>query len=200
MKSRFFRYLGIALLTLGILGIAVTGINNGSNFLADPGYYPERPGGPPWSAEFGPYSPPQGWQDPQEINPQESFSSNGESIYFSLVTLEGEPIIAQAKSVGRRGADLSCAGCHGRNGQGGYLELGRWSSIVPAIDTETLQANLGEKDMLRPAYTDKTLGQAITRGVNSAGKNLDYSMPRFQLKSKDLHDLITFLKTLRAAG
>jgi len=226
VKPRLFRYLGIGLLAIGIVGVFVTQLNNGSGFLADPGYYPARPGGPPWSSEFGPYLPPQGWQDPEEIypgnsdgntgfgpvpgpyfpgnsnnqDPQESYSSNGESIYYSLVTLDGEPILAQVRNTGRLQTDLSCAGCHGETGRGGFLQMRNWSVVVPAIDNQTLRSDLGGGDSLRPAYTDDTLKDAITRGIDSQGKRLDYSMPRFQIQGKNLTDLISFLKTLKAYG
>lgn len=225
MKPRLFRYLGIALLTIGILGVFVTQLNNGTGFLADPGYYPARPGGPPWSSDFGPYVPPRGWQDPEEIYPENpddntgftpvpgpyfpdnsnnqeprEYSSNGESIYYSLVTLDGEPILAQMRNPGRLLTDLSCAGCHGNSGRGGFLQLRNWSVVVPAIDHQTLRSDVGGGDSLRPAYTDESLKVAITRGIDSRGKRLDYSMPRFQLRGKDLDDLISFLKTLNAYG
>lgn len=232
MKPRFGRFLGIGLLALGIVGLTVTSLNTGEGgFLADPGYYPPRPSGPPWGQEFGPYMPPEGWQDPAEFfdpnNPgpqgptgsedymppvpgpywqgreqpptdqgEQTFETNGESIYHTLVTLQGDPILAQARNMGRGRADLSCSGCHGESGQGGYLEMGRYSRVVPAIDNETLRSDIGGGELLRPAYTDQTLGKAITDGVNSANKNLDYSMPRYQLKGSNLTDLITYLKTL----
>lgn len=228
MEPRFSRYLGIVLLTVGIVGAVVTSTDNSGGFLADPGWqYPPRPGGPPWSSQFGPYTAPYGWQDPQNLytpppqgniptppvpgpywnqpdgnqaeppdEEEQVYESNGESIYYTLTTAEGEPVIAQIRNMGRFHRNISCSSCHGTQGQGGYVEMGRESKVAPAIDWETLSKDVGGDEMLRPAYTESTLGRAITQGIDSAGRILDYLMPRFQLADQDLADLIDFLKTL----
>ena len=211
MKPHYSRFIGIALLTVGIIGLAVTSLNTGERgFFADPGYYPARPGGPPWSQEFGPYNPPQGWQLPEELSPVPgpyyqqptpeqpilNYDSNGSSIYHTLITLDGEAISAKSDTTNTMHQNLSCASCHGATGLGGYLAMGNRSKVVPAIDRETLWKKIGGGELLRPAYTEATLGQAITQGINSAQRPLDKTMPRFQLKNGDLRDLISYLKTL----
>lgn len=203
MKPHYSRFIGIALLTIGIIGLAVTSLNTGEiGFFAEPRYYPARPGGPPWSQEFGPYNPPQGWQLPEEFSPvpgpyQQPYDSNGSSIYHTLITLSGESIAAKSDTMGGpMHQNLNCASCHGATGLGGYLAMGNRSKVVPAIDRETLWKEIGGGELLRPAYTEATLGQAITQGINSAQRPLDKTMPRFQLKEGDLRDLISYLKTL----
>ncbi len=47
-----------------------------------------------------------------------------------------------------------------------------------------------------PPYTDATIKQAITDGLNPAGDPLDHTMPRWQMSERDLDDLLEFLKTL----
>jgi len=46
------------------------------------------------------------------------------------------------------------------------------------------------------SYTDETIKQAITEGVEPDGEPLDWPMPRWSMSDEDLNDLIEFLKTL----
>jgi hypothetical protein len=45
-------------------------------------------------------------------------------------------------------------------------------------------------------YTEETLKKALTEGVMPDGKELNKRMPRWQMTSQDLDDLVAFLKSL----
>jgi len=46
-------------------------------------------------------------------------------------------------------------------------------------------------------YTEATLKDAITRGLEPNGEQLEIYMPRWQMSDEDLNDLISFLRTLK---
>ena len=48
-----------------------------------------------------------------------------------------------------------------------------------------------------PPYNDQTLERAITQGIDSEGKPLDWPMPRWQMSETEVDDLIAFLKSLK---
>jgi len=90
---------------------------------------------------------------------------------------------------------MSCAGCHGPEGQGQASPM----FVSPSITYQNLTdpAGMLEPDGTRgPTYTDETLKRAITRGADPNGEPLAWPMPRWQMSERDLDDLIAFLKTL----
>lgn len=48
----------------------------------------------------------------------------------------------------------------------------------------------------RPAYNDRSLAEALRRGVSSGGRTLGPVMPRFELPERDLADLLAYLHRL----
>jgi len=62
-----------------------------------------------------------------------------------------------------------------------------------ALTEEEHDEHEGEE---HPPYTDGTIKQAITDGLNPAGRPLDYTMPSYRMSEGDLDDLLEFLKTL----
>ena len=88
---------------------------------------------------------------------------------------------------------LACVRCHGPEGHGGRIRFLMQSYDIPNITWPELTA-LGSD---HPTYTDKTLGRAITQGIEPDGNLLKYPMPQWQMADSDLNDLITFIKTLK---
>ncbi len=79
-----------------------------------------------------------------------------------------------------------------------------WSFNVPDITWDNLteeehreEPDSGEEHEEHPPYTSETLKLAITRGINPAGEPLDEEMPRWQMSTQDLNDLVDFIKTLK---
>jgi len=46
-------------------------------------------------------------------------------------------------------------------------------------------------------YTEATVKDAISKGLEPNGEELEVYMPRWQMADKDLNDLVSFLKTLK---
>ena len=92
-------------------------------------------------------------------------------------------------------APLACATCHGPEGNGGTVNLMMQTFTVPNITWPVLSGS--DPDMQHPPYTEETLKQAITEGVDPGGGPLDYPMPRWQISPQDLNDLVAFIKTLK---
>lgn len=121
----------------------------------------------------------------------------GKQIYVQGTSASGKEILAYLgeSSLEVAGSAMPCANCHGLNGQGkpeGGVDPSNltWESL-------TKPYGLTHADGRRhPAYTDRGLELAITRGTDPAGNKLLNVMPRYQMASGDLTDLIAYLKRL----
>ena len=88
---------------------------------------------------------------------------------------------------------LACATCHGAEGRGGtVIFMMRRYDVANITWTELTASNTDH-----PPYTEDSLKRAITDGIDPAGNSLEYPMPRWQMSSGDLDDLVVFLKTLK---
>ena len=129
-----------------------------------------------------------------------TYASNGERIYFTGTSRTGPPITAQMSGMhtmptGR----LACATCHGADGSGGAITMMMGTVQAPNIQYDVLTGQKsvqGEDHEDHPPYTQETIKQAITQGVDPAGNPLDWQMPRWQMTDQQLNDLVDFLKTL----
>ncbi|MCA1553627.1 MAG: cytochrome c, partial [Chloroflexi bacterium] len=45
-------------------------------------------------------------------------------------------------------------------------------------------------------YTEIAIKRAITTGIGADGRELDFMMPRWQMRDSDLDDVIAYLQTL----
>jgi len=131
-----------------------------------------------------------------------SYASNGERIYFTASSESGN-YISYTGSI-RMMHSITCANCHGSNGKGGRVNMMMWSFDSPDITWDRLtseehhEEGTGEEEHEEhPPYTEVTIRQAITEGINPAGEPLDEEMPRWKMNQGDLDDLINFLKTLK---
>jgi cytochrome c oxidase subunit 2 len=126
-----------------------------------------------------------------------SFDSNGQRIYFTATSSSGEAITPEGFTMMMH--RISCVDCHGPKGKGGTVYMMMRSFDVPNITWPELTGQeheeAGHED--HPPYTEETLKQAITQGLDPAGKPLDEFMPKWRMSSQDLDDLVTFIKTLQ---
>jgi cytochrome c oxidase subunit II len=120
----------------------------------------------------------------------QSFSSNGQRIYFTAESASGQSITYTGGPGMMTQGRLVCVNCHGSEGHGGRVNFMMQSFDVPNIAWPELTAD-------DPPYTEETLKRAITQGLDPAGDPLKYPMPRWQISDPDLNDLVSFIKTLK---
>jgi len=123
--------------------------------------------------------------------------TRGKQIYLQGTSPSGKEILAYLgeSSLEVPGSYMPCANCHGLNGEGkpeGGVDPSNltWESLSKPYGLT--HAN-GRR---HPAYTGRALELAITRGTDPAGNKLLNVMPRYQMTSGDLADLIAYLKRL----
>jgi len=123
--------------------------------------------------------------------------SRGRQIYVQGTSRSGKDILAYVGegSLEVPGSTMPCAGCHGLDGRG-KPEGG----INPTVLTwETLTKPYGlthPNGRKHPAYTERALGLAITRGIDPGGNKLLNVMPRYVMSREDMADLIAYLQLL----
>ncbi|MGQ9626654.1 MAG: c-type cytochrome [Anaerolineae bacterium] len=122
------------------------------------------------------------------------FSSNGEQIYFTSTSQRGTPILSDM-GMGMMSM-MTCASCHGPDGQGGRIWMMMRAFVAPDIRYKTLTSREHAEEEKHKPYTDEDIKRAITRGVEPDGEMLDWPMPRWTMSEEDLNDLLEFLKTL----
>lgn len=121
----------------------------------------------------------------------------GKKIFVGGESEFGTPISA----IVSRGATpipasiLPCVGCHGEDGTG-RPEGG----VVPSnLTWNTLTAPNGHQHAYgraHPQFDESSLKIAISQGQDPAGNALDIAMPRYQMTSKDMTDLVAYLKRI----
>ncbi len=141
-----------------------------------------------------------GWDVRGQVSAQDEIrlrENRGKQIFVQGTSASGKEILAYLgeSSLEVSGSAMPCANCHGLNGEGkpeGGVDPSNitWESL-------TKPYGLTHADGRRhPAYTERGLELAITRGTDPAGNKLLNVMPRYQMTSGDLADLITYLKRL----
>jgi len=124
-------------------------------------------------------------------------ASRGRQIYLRGTSPSGKEILTYIgdQSLEVPGASMPCANCHGLDGKGKPEGGINPSNITeeflskPYLSTQAY----GRK---HPAYTERGLELAITRGVDPAGNKLLAVMPRYVMSREDLAALIFYLARL----
>lgn len=128
------------------------------------------------------------------LTPEEK---RGKQIYLRGTSASGREITAYLgeASLEVTGSAMTCAGCHGADGQGkpeGGITPSNltWSALTKPYGV--VHAS-GRK---HPPYTERALELALTRGLDPAGNRLLNVMPRYQMAREDMNDLIAYIKRL----
>ncbi len=130
-------------------------------------------------------------------SPLTESETRGKKLYTTGESPSGKTITAR---IGLEATELPCTqvpcvSCHGEDGQGRPE-----GNIVPTnITFEYLTLSYGhqhDNGRKHPAFTADTFITAISKGIDSAGNQLDYAMPRYTLSDSDSADLIVYLKRL----
>ena len=123
--------------------------------------------------------------------------TRGKQIYVKGTSPTGQKILAYfgEASLELPGSSMACGSCHGLDGRGkpeGGVEPSNvtWEALTKPYDV--VRPN-GRK---HPAYTERGLELAITRGIDPAGNKLLNVMPRYQMTRDDMSDLVLYLKRL----
>jgi hypothetical protein len=138
--------------------------------------------------------------------------SLGENMYRNGILPSGEPVQAVVQGdIPVVGTMFTCANCHMRSGVGSI----EGTIITPPTNGAALYrprkpgARHSEvQEQRRPAafitphdraaYTDASLGRALSTGIDPAGDVLDLIMPRYLLEPRDLAIMVYYLKHLSA--
>jgi len=125
---------------------------------------------------------------------KDSFSSNGERIYYTGIESTGRRIGFEGGPMWLYMRGGSCVDCHGTNGKGGVPVM--MGTEIPE-DLTNLYAPHSQGDEKMVPYNDDLLKRAITKGIDANGESLDPTMPRWYMPEKDLNDLVAYIKTLQ---
>lgn len=125
---------------------------------------------------------------------------SGEDIYLRGVSPSADDIIAVLNDNVRVPASaVPCSNCHGIEGsgktEGGMIASDiRWESLTKPYEVSAPGGRA------HGAYDEASLRRAVTMGFDSSGHVLQAGMPRYQLSSRDLDELISYLKRLGRAS
>jgi len=133
----------------------------------------------------------------------------GERMYLEGILPSGEPMKAfVAGDVPVDGTSFTCVSCHLRSGLGslegdvstpptnGRILYAPREPYIPGKEFVPSFHNYAVYFPARPAYTDATLSELITTGVDPKGRKIHRVMPRYDIDSADMKILIGYLKTL----
>ncbi|MCL4527794.1 MAG: cytochrome c [Chloroflexi bacterium] len=129
------------------------------------------------------------------------FTSNGQQIYFTAVDQNAKSIsyTGGPNFRGMMGSYLTCASCHGPQGNGGTHFMQMQVMDAPPIYYDALIKMKQDDSGGTPqpdGYTLSDFRGVVVEGHDTSGKQLDQNMPRWQMNDNDLADLLAFLKTL----
>jgi hypothetical protein len=134
----------------------------------------------------------------------------GERMYREGILPGGEPMKAVVHGdIPVDGRMFSCSHCHLRSGlgsiEGTIITLptnGEWlykpleGTEIPAYALERVAGY--PRKLFRPAYTDEGVAGALRAGVDSGGRKLHGTMPRYFLDDADMKVMLGYLKNLSA--
>jgi cytochrome c oxidase subunit II len=130
--------------------------------------------------------------------PFRTYTSNGERIYFTGQSETGPQITSQMQGMHRMQAGrMACVDCHGSDGRGGTVRMMMSSFDAPDIRYSTLiEGEHEDAHGEHPPYLNEDIKRAITEGIDPAGEELDWIMPRWEMTDEQLNDVIAYMKTL----
>lgn len=96
------------------------------------------------------------------------------------------------------GSVVACANCHGADAAGSPQKWGRPPAIGWTVLSDPLGAVRVDGSVRRP-YNHKLFSRAVQHGIDSDGRPLDATMPRFSLREAEIASLAAYLKSLDRA-
>jgi hypothetical protein len=141
----------------------------------------------------------------------DDYASNGEQIYFTTVSEDGQRIrYSGGSSYGGMMmgavANLACASCHGVDGRGGLHRMHMDVMDAPDIRLSALRSEgeeHAEGDDHESEHADEhseydldDFRRAVVKGTHPDGEPLSHEMPRWRIADEDLADLFDYLASL----
>lgn len=134
----------------------------------------------------------------------------GEQMYRKGLLPSGEPMEATVQGdIPVDGIMFTCESCHLRSGLGSiegtivtlptngadlYRDYSKGSEMVRPMRENF--SDQYQKNLLRPAYTDESLAEALLLGVDPSGRTLNDIMPKYDLDEKNMELMVHYLKNL----
>jgi ABC-type branched-subunit amino acid transport system substrate-binding protein len=121
----------------------------------------------------------------------------GKAIYLRGASPSGKEIRATVGDIDLPASTLTCSGCHGLRGEGkteGGVTAGNltWANLVKTYGhTHTSGRKHGP-------FNENLFTLSLVQGLDPAGNELAVAMPRFQMATEDVADLIAYLKRIEA--
>lgn len=131
--------------------------------------------------------------------PLSALEARGKELYlYGTQKLAPEPtVLLGPDSTPASARFATCASCHGEDG-GGRPE---GNIVPPDIGWRQLskpQERVSANGRAHPAFSEETLAQAISLGIDPAGNRLDPIMPRYELLPDQMAALVAYLKAIEA--
>lgn len=130
-----------------------------------------------------------------EDRPLTPAERRGRALFLRGESASKREITAVVNDVEVPATTVTCAGCHGRRGEGkseGGVTAGNltWSNLIkPYGHTHPNGRKHGP-------FTESSFTNAVVRGVDPAGNNLVVAMPRYRMSIEDMNDLLAYIKRL----
>lgn len=130
-----------------------------------------------------------------EDRPLTPAERRGRALFLRGESASKREIMAVVNDVEVPATTVTCAGCHGRRGEGkseGGVTAGNltWSNLIkPYGHTHPNGRKHGP-------FTESSFTNAVVRGVDPAGNNLVVAMPRYRMSIEDMNDLLAYIKRL----
>ncbi len=132
---------------------------------------------------------------PQQARPLTPSERRGRAIYLRGETSSPRPTIAVVGELEVPANTMSCAGCHGRKGEGkteGGVTAGNltWANLTKPY------GHIHSNERKHGPFSESSFTTAVVRGVDPAGNNLAVAMPRYRMTMEDMNDLLAYIKRL----
>ena len=134
----------------------------------------------------------------------------GELMYREGILPSGEHIEATVQGdIPVNGTMFTCESCHLRSGLGSvegtivtlptngadlFRDYSKGSEMVRPMRENF--SDQFQRNLLRPAYTDDSLAEALLLGVDPSGRQLNDIMPEYDLDEKNMEIMVHYLKNL----
>jgi ABC-type branched-subunit amino acid transport system substrate-binding protein len=124
------------------------------------------------------------------LTPQEQ---RGKAIYMRGESPSGKEITATMSDVDVPSTTVTCAGCHGLRAEG-KTEAGVTAGAL--VWSHMLKPHTHPTGRRHGPFDEAAFARAVRNGVDPAGNELAFAMPRYKLAPEDMADLLAYLRRI----